>query len=108
MGSLPHRAQHLIVTFMPNEDNGVTLAGEADSLQMDLGDQGASGVNGSKTALGRNAAHLRRHAMSAIEQCGPMRNLAHMIHKDDASLTKLLHDGPIVHDLVIDVYGCAE
>ena len=55
---LAHRAEHLVVALMADQDDGVAFPGEADRLEMDLGDQRAGGVDGAQAAAAAAAARM--------------------------------------------------
>src|SRR5437660_92863 len=96
------------MAFVADEDDGIALAGEANGLEMDFGDEGTGGVDGPQAALSRGRPDGGRHAVSAIEDVGPFRNLADVVHKHDSALTETLNNRPIVHDLVVHIQRSAE
>lgn len=100
-----HRAFDFLMTRMPDEDQRIAVSGESNSFQVNLGHQGAGGINDSKTALLSLRAHLGRNPVGAEDAGGSFGNLMDIVNKNDASTTEVFNDMAIVNDLVEDING---
>ena len=74
-----------------------------DHFAMDPGHQRAGGVDGVLlTALGVGA-HLWRHAVSAEDHRGAVRNLVQILHENHPAPLEIRHHSLVVHDLLAHV-----
>ncbi len=94
--------------LVADQDDGVTLTGVLDRLEMHLGDQGARGVDGKQAPLASLVANLGRDTVGAVEQGGALGHFLERLDEDRAALLEPLDHVLVVHDLMIDVDRCAE
>ena len=73
LGRFAHRADHLVVPLVADQQDRVALLGVADRFQVDLGHQRAGGVDGPQLPLAGDAADLGRDAVGREEQRGARR-----------------------------------
>ncbi len=100
---LAHRADHLVVPRVPDQQDRVSLPGEAYRFEMDLGYQRAGHVEGLQTPRGRLFSDFRRHAMRGIEQMLPLGHFRQIVHEDDPPPPEKIDYPFIVDDLMVDV-----
>src|SRR5262249_29397027 len=103
MWRLTHGADDFVVPFVTDENDRVTLFGVAHCFQMYLCDQRAGGVDGPKSPALCCLTNSRGNAVGAVQYRPAFRDFLHRIDEYYAFLDKLLHDRPIVHDLVVSV-----
>jgi hypothetical protein len=75
---------------------------------MDLGHQGARGVDRVQLSLASHPAYLGRDAVRRIQQRRAGRNFAQVLDKHGPLAAKVVHDVFVVDDLVIDINRRAE
>src|SRR5690606_16989557 len=105
---LPHGAFHLDVAGVAHEHDLVALAREALRLDVDLGDEGAGGVDHAQPAGRRGGAHGRRDAVRAEHEQGALGRLGRVLDEDGALGAQRLDHVAVVDDLVADVDGRPE
>src|SRR6185369_13994744 len=103
-----HRADHLVVPLVADEDDRVPLARETYGLGVDLGDQRAGGIDGAKIAFGGMLPDDRGDTVSAIENGAASGDFGDVVDEDDAAGAEALDNRPVMNDLVINVERAAE
>src|ERR1051325_188030 len=88
---------------MADQDNCVTLAGEFDGLQVDLGDERTSSVNNFEISCLGVLSRPRRYAMGAEDGAGTARYLFDFFHEYRSGFPEFLYHMLVVHDLLTDV-----
>src|SRR5579875_83393 len=100
---LARGAEDLVVSFVTDEQDRVIFLGEADSFEMDLGDERASGIDSSEAALGGGGADGRGDAVSAIQHRRALGHFFDVIYEEDTAFAKALDHRAIVDDLMVDI-----
>ncbi len=89
----------------PIRHDRVALLGELARLDVDLGHQGAGGVDRAQAPLVRVLVDLRGDAVSGEDDQRALRDLGLLLDEDRAPLGELLDDVLVVDDLLADVHG---
>src|SRR5579875_554329 len=87
---LARGAEDLVVSFVTDEQDRVIFLGEADSFEMDLGDERASGIDSAEAALGGGGADGRGDAVSAIQHRRALGHFFDVIYEEDTAFAKAL------------------
>src|SRR5262245_35278014 len=91
------------MAFVADQQNRVTLLGEAHRLHVDLGNKRAGRVDGPETPAGARLADGWSNAVSAVKDGRAFGNFLDAIDEDDTALCEPLDHGPVVNDFVVDV-----
>ena len=103
---LAHRADHLRVTGMADQDDVPPLALVAHGLLVDLGDQRTGGVEIKQVARLGIGRHRFRHAVGGEDDgLGRLRHLIELLDEHRAHVAQALHHMRVVDDLVAHVDG---
>ena len=100
---LAERPLDLLVTLVPDEDDGVAGFGVAARLRMHLGDEWAGRVDCRQRAVLRLAAHGRGDAVGGEHDGRPFGHVPQRIDEDGATPAEIVDDVRVVHDLLSDV-----
>ena len=103
IGRLPHRPFYFHVPRVTDHDDLEPRPLHAMHFLMDLGDQGAGGVEGSQATLGCRNADRRRDAMSAENQARAGLHIFGFFDEDRAFRPQIIHHPLVVDDLVAHV-----
>src|SRR5690606_4013570 len=105
-GQLPHRADHLRMPGMANQDHMAPEPVMANRLLVNLGDQRTGGVEIKQVAVARIGRHGFRHAMGRKHD-GAMamlhRDFTKFLDEDGAPLLQAFNHIAVVHDLVAHI-----
>ncbi len=101
-------AYDFLVVAMADEDEGAAFASKAESLEMNLGDQRAGGINDAECALLSLFADAGRNAVGAEDEYCAFGNLRDGFDEDGAAVAQLLDDIAVMNDFVMDVDGTAK
>ena len=94
------RSDHFIVIFVPDQNDGKSLADKPNRLQVHLGNQGTCGVNHLQAPLGRHAPNLGRNAMSAEDDPGSLRHILDRIEEKRPFAGKVQDHVVVVDDFL--------
>ena len=108
LGRHSHGPDRLLVTGVPDVEHGVALGAAHLELVMDLGHQGADGIDDHAAVGPGRPDHLGRRPVGAEHQGRARRDLAHVVDEDHPLLAEGIHHNPVVHDLVVAVDGRVE
>ena len=103
---LAHGAFHLRMSPVSDQDQLVAGLAVAGDLQVDLGDQGAGGVEDPQTPPVGLLAHGLGDPVGAEDDGGPVRDLVQLVDEDGAAALQSFHDEAVVDHLVADVDRC--
>ena len=98
-------ALDLLVVLMADQHHVKAIAGGLLRLQVDLGHEGAGGVDDAEPLGVRLRPHLGGDAVGAEDEPGALRHLRDAIDEDGAALLELPHDVAVMNDLVKGVDG---
>ncbi len=79
--SLSQRANHLVMILVPNQNDSVILTGKLNRFQMDLGHQGAGGVDYFETTAFCLFPNRRRDSVGAENDPRSAWHLFQLFHK---------------------------
>ena len=102
-GSLAKGPLHLIVVFVANQNDGVSVASKFDSFQVNFRNQRARCVDHLQATRFRFPPDFRRNPVRAENSPRAGWNFIDFLHEDRASLTKFLHNMFVVNDFLPDV-----
>src|SRR5215208_7648685 len=88
---------------MPDQDQGPALGHIPLALVMDLGDQGAGGIEDGQAAGGSLFLDAAGHAMGAEDGYRLRRNLRQILNEDRALGFEAFDHVLVMHDLVPDI-----
>src|SRR5437588_3039354 len=88
---------------MADENDGVGFAGVLDRFNVDLGNEGAGGINHAEIAFLAGLAHLRRNAVGAVDDALPWGNLFHAIYEHRSLSGKFIYHVAVVNNLLAHV-----
>ena len=91
------------MVFVPDQHDGVVLAGVADRLEVHLGHQRARGVDHAQPAALGFITHRGRDAVRAENDRRIVRHFVELVDEDRALRPERLDDVGIVHDLLAHV-----
>ena len=91
------------MVLVADQDDTVAVAGEANRLQMHLGDQRAGGVDDLQPPLAGFQPHRRRHAVGAEDGAPAFRDLVQLLDEDGAGPPQLVHHVLVVYNLFAHV-----
>ena len=90
---------------MADEDQRVTLLGELDGLNVDLGDQRASGVNHLEVAGLAAFADGGRNSVGGVDDALAVGDVVDLMDEDGAFFSQLIHNIAVMDDFAADVMG---
>jgi len=93
---------------MADQDERITLFGELHSLDVNLGDQGTSGIDDAQPAPRTVLADFGRNSMGAIDNALAVGNFIFAVDKNRALAAQLLDDKAVVDDFFADIDGRTE
>jgi hypothetical protein len=96
------------VAGVSDKDDFVVRPREAQSLDVDLGDEGAGGVDDAKPTLSGRLADGRRDAVGTKHKERALRYLRRILHEHGALGPQRFHDVSVMDNLVAHVDGGAE
>ncbi len=108
IGSFTQRAFDFVVVAMADKHQRVSLLGELDGFDVNLGDQRTSGVNHLELALLGAVAYGRRDAVRAVDHTHPGRHLVDIVDEDRALFRQLIYNEAVMDDFFANVDGRAE
>ena len=94
---------HLRMAGVADQDHGAALAHIALGLGVDLGDQGAGGVQHRQPPRRRRPHHRLGHPVGAEHRVGAVGNLADLLDEDRALGLEVLDHMAVVDDLVAHI-----
>ncbi|MGX1250499.1 hypothetical protein RKD48_003010 [Streptomyces ambofaciens] len=103
-GGLAGGADDLLVALVADQQDVVVVVGEADGFLVDLGDEGAGGVDGGEAAARCLLVDDGGHAVRGEHHDVPRGDLLRPLDEDRALLLQGLDDVLVVDDLVPDVH----
>ncbi len=106
--ALTHGAFHLGVAAVADEDGLLAILAVSGDLQVDLGHQGAGGVEDTQVAPGGLCTHLLGHPVGTEDDRGPVRDLVQFFDKNGAALAQVLDHEAVVDHLMADIDGGPE
>lgn len=92
---------------MSDEEDLVALPGVADCFRVDLGDEGAGGIDGDETPVLSALADHGADAMGAEDDDFAFGDFIERFDEDDASVFESSDDMLVVDDFVEDIDGLA-
>src|SRR5665213_3809227 len=104
-GSFAQGADHFVVVFVTDQDNGVALARELYGFEVNLGDQRTGGINDRQSALFALTPDFRRYAVGAENSTAAIRHLRQFFDKHRAERPQFFHHVLVVYDFLADVHG---
>ncbi len=104
VGSDRHGADSLFVALVPDVQDGVSLAGPDLELVVDLGDEGAHGVDHDPTTVAGRGHDLGCRSVRREHERGTVGDLVHVVDEDHAPGPELVDDMSVVDDLVVAVH----
>ena len=107
-GRFANRSLDFVVAGVADQNQRVSLPGEPNGLQVDLGDQGTGGVDYLKLLACGQLPDSRGHAVGAEDADRMVRDFLQVVHEDDPTAAQTLHHVLVVDDLVEDVDGRRE
>ncbi len=108
LGRLAHRADHLLVPLVADQDDRVPVRGVALGLGVHLGDQRAGRVDHLELALAGVGVHLGGDAVCGEDDDRALGHLGLAVHEHRAAIGQVAHDVAVVDDLLADVDRRAE
>src|SRR3954453_14601782 len=106
--NLAEGADNFRVAGMADEKNVPAFFDQPFGLAMDLGDQGAGGIDIGKTAVLRRRGHRFRYAMRGKDDRSVIGNFVELIDEDSPKLGQPVDDEAVVHDFMAHIDGCSE
>ena len=106
-GRLAGRPFDLLMALVADQDDRVSVGGEAAGLDVDLGHQRAGRVDRAQAAGRGVLVHRRGDAVGGEDDHLALRHLGLLLDEDRAALRELLDDVLVVDDLLADVDGRA-
>ena len=106
-GGLTDGADGFIVVAVADVDDGVAFAGEAEDFQVDLGDQGAGGVDFDQAAIAGLLADGGGNAVGGIDDDLAVGDRGDVIDKNHATVGEAVDHVLVMYDFVVDVDGGA-
>ena len=106
--NLPDRAFNFGVVLVADQHDVVAVAGVTPSFRVHLGHQRTGRVDRTQPPRRRVLLDLRRHPVSAENGYLPPWNLLDLLHESHALRLQILHDPPIVNNLMPDVHRWPE
>jgi hypothetical protein len=103
LGSFACGTDNFLMVFMAHEQDLITLSRVADGLGVDLGDQGAGGVDRGQAAFFGEGPYGRGDAMGGEDDDAALGDLVQVIDEDDVSLTEAPDNMLVMHDFVVAV-----
>ena len=108
VGSFAQRALNLVVIAMADQHQRITLLGELDRLDVDLGDQRAGCVDDPQSAPFAALAHSRRNTVGGVNYTLTIRHVVDLVNKNGALFGQFVHNIAVVDDFAANVNRRAE
>ncbi len=102
------RAFHLFVVAVSNQHQRVTLLGELDGFDVDLGHQRAGRIDHLEAALLGALPDRRGDTVRGVDHARPLGHLVQFVDEDCALLGQVGDDVAVVDDLLANVDRCAK
>lgn len=93
----------LLMVAVTDQNNGATLTGELERLQVNLGDKRACSVDDTQLSLLRFGTNPRGNPMGAENQYRAGRNLINRFYENCPPPAQLVDHVPVVDNFVMDV-----
>ena len=100
---LGQRANRLVMTAMPDIEDIEAAFGHPFDFVVDLGHQGADGINDHRCAVGRGGDHFWGGAMGRKHDRSAQRYVLNVVDETDADTFESLDDPFVVDNLVIAI-----
>ena len=108
VGSFAQSAFDLVVVAVANKDKRISLLGEFDGFDVDLGDQRARGVDDSQSSALAALANGGRNAVGGIDDALAIWNVVDFMNEDCAFFRQLIDDISVMDNFTADIDGSAE
>jgi len=105
VGRLAQGAFDFVVVAMADENQRITLLGEFDRLDVNLGDQGAGGVDHLQVACLAQLADGRRNPVRGIDDPLTLWHFFDFVDEDGALFRQFIDDIAVMDDLAANVDG---
>ena len=105
IGGFPGGAFNFLMAFVPNEQDLVSVTGEAFHFIVNFGHQRAGSVEGFQRQRLRFCMHSGADAVRGKHQVRAFRDLGSFINKDGTPFGEGVHNIAVMHDLFAHVDG---